>query len=160
MGSTLQRFCTSAWSETGYFGFVAAACCGVDSSLTLLPSLPAAGGLVHCVSEVSEKAWKGHDSQMTGGSNARAGPADVNKAGGRRPLADAWAGPCTCKFRLQPISTGLQETPYCLIQGRFWTKGCGSVETPFTPEQWFVLYSELVLAESTLWNSTFQWKHL
>lgn len=65
-----------------------------------------------------------------------------------------------CKFRLQPISTGLQETPYCLIQGRFWTKGCGSVETPFTPEQWFVLYSELVLAESTLWKSTFQWKHL
>ncbi|EPY84138.1 hypothetical protein CB1_000502006 [Camelus ferus] len=99
-----QRLWTSAWSER--FGFVAAACCGVDTSLILLPSLPASGRLVHRVSEVSEKAWKGRGSQMIGVSNA----------GGAGPVNDDQA--------------------------------------------WCVLHSELVLAESVLWKSTFQRKHL
>ena len=37
-----QHLWTAAWSESGRCGFVALACCSVDSSLTRLPSLPAA----------------------------------------------------------------------------------------------------------------------
>ena len=51
-----QHLWTAALSESGRCGFVALACCSVDSSLTRLPSLPAAQRLEHRVSEVSEKA--------------------------------------------------------------------------------------------------------
>lgn len=95
-----QHLCTAAWSESRRCGFVAAACCSVDSSLTCLPSLPAARRLEHRVSEVSEKAWKGLGSQVIRDSNAGTGPVNGGKAAGRRPPAGVWEGPHTCKLWL------------------------------------------------------------
>lgn len=77
----------------------------------------------------------------------------VGQVGGAR--LQVWPqreGPCTCQLRLPLASTWLPETADCQAQGGL-AQGRGALEAPLLPRHGS-LCSELVLAESALWERT------